>query len=62
MIVVWEVEDGYAGPSAPHETEIDDDELAECETEEERRDLIRSAVQNDFENTITWYITDEMES
>jgi hypothetical protein len=34
---------------------VPDDELAECETDEERDQLIRGSVQQDFENTVSWY-------
>lgn len=56
MKVIWEVEDGYIGRSRPHEVEIDDDELSECETDEERQDLIEVYVQDDFDNKISWAI------
>lgn len=54
MKVTWKVEDGYIGPSAPHEVEIDDDELAECETDEERETLIEECIQEDFNSKISW--------
>ena len=38
MKITWEVDDGYAGGSRPHNTEIDNDELDECETDEEREE------------------------
>jgi len=56
MRVTWEVEDGYVGKSRPHFFEIDDEELAECETEEERQQLIEDYVQTEFDNIISWYI------
>jgi hypothetical protein len=56
MRITWEVEDGYAGKSRPQFTDIDDDDLADCETEEEKEDLINSVVQDDFEQNITWGI------
>jgi len=33
MKVIWQVDDGYAGGLRPHEIDIDDGELADCETE-----------------------------
>ena len=57
MIVIWEVDDGYCGGSRPHETVIDDSEFEYCETEEERQEIIDDAVRNDFEQTISWFIT-----
>lgn len=57
MIVRWEVDDGYCGKSRPHKTEIDDDDLEMCETEEEREQLISDIIQQDFEQIISWYET-----
>ncbi len=54
MIVTWEVEDGYIGKSRPQKTTVDDDELAECETEAQREELISSYIQNDFQQNISW--------
>lgn len=61
MKITWQVDDGYAGPSRPKYTYVDDDELAECETEEEREELINAYVENDFEQHISWYITNREE-
>ncbi len=57
MKITWEVDDGYCGGSRPHHIEIDDEELAECKTEEEKEKLIEDYVQDDFEQNISWYIT-----
>jgi len=56
MKVTWEVEDGYVGPSAPQNTEVPDEELAECQTNEEREELIRDYVEEDFQEKISWCI------
>ena len=56
MRVTWEVEDGYCGKSRPQHCEVDDDELAECKTEEERNKLIEETIQSDFEQNISWHI------
>jgi hypothetical protein len=41
MKVTWYVDDGYAnGKGAPHYTIIDDDELAEYESEEDKEEFI----------------------
>lgn len=55
MKVKWEVEDGYVGKSCPHFTDVPDDELEECETEEEKGDLIDSYIKEDFEQKITYH-------
>lgn len=57
MKVTWEVEDGYVGKDRPQETTVPDDELAECETEEQKQALIEQYVQDAFEVEITWAIT-----
>ena len=57
MRVTWEVEDGYVGKSRPQHTEVPDDELESCETEEEKQELINDYVQEDFDQTICWSIT-----
>ena len=54
MKITWEVEDGYIGKFRPQYTEVDDDDLAKCETEEEREKVIFDAVQEDFDQKITW--------
>lgn len=54
MIVIWEVEDGYVGKSAPHEVEIPDDEIEECEGTEEIEELIEDYVKEDFDQTVTY--------
>ncbi len=53
MKVVWAVEDGYVGLRTKT-TVISDDELADCETEEERETLISEAIQSDFEQRVSW--------
>lgn len=57
MRITWQVDDGYAGGGRPQHTDINDSDLAECETEEEKELLIREVVQEDFEQHITWYET-----
>jgi hypothetical protein len=54
MDIIWEVEDGYVGKSRPHCLEIDDDDLAGCETEKERNDFITECVQAKFDQEISF--------
>ena len=54
MIVRWQIEDGYCGGSRPQETEIDDDELNELKTDEEKEKFIEECIQFDFEQNISW--------
>lgn len=54
--VTWEVDDGYCGKSRPQHTEVPDEELEACETQLEKRQLIREYVQADFDDRIVWYI------
>jgi len=55
--IIWEIEDGYAGSSRPQRTIIPKEEWLECETDEERRELAEDYVDEDFNNSISWYIT-----
>ena len=61
MKITWEVEDGYCGKSRPQHTEINDDELAEYETKEEKEEFIREEIQHDFEQSISWSETSREE-
>lgn len=56
MIITWEVQDGYCGGSRPQTTEINDIVLEDLD-DEERQEYIEDAVQEDFEQTVTWAIT-----
>jgi hypothetical protein len=55
MRVSWEINDAHAGKSPPQYTEIDDDDLADCQTEEERDELIAQRIQSDFMRITGWY-------
>jgi hypothetical protein len=52
--VVWEIEDGYAGPSRPQYAYIPKDELAECVTAGDVHNLIDDYVKAAFEDRITY--------
>jgi hypothetical protein len=54
MKITWEVEDGYVGKSSPQVVDVPDEELAECETDEEKHDLVEEYVQQDFNNNISY--------
>jgi len=56
MRITWQVDDGYVG-GRPQHTEIDDEELEECETEDEKRALIEDIIQEEFYQKISFYIT-----
>ena len=62
--VVWEVSDGYAGKSRPQKLEIDieNDIMSEEEwvelSHEEKLEVINEAVQDDFEQTVSFTVTD----
>lgn len=56
MRVIWEIEDGYAGKHRPQETVIDDEDLEGLD-EQERQEYIYECVQEDFEATISWFIS-----
>lgn len=53
MKVHWSVCDGFVN-NGTQTTTIDDGELAECETEAEREQLIADAIQEDFAQKISW--------
>lgn len=55
MKVTWGISDGYVGShSRSHTTEINDQDLVNCETEEEREDLISEVIQGHFEQKVIW--------
>ena len=54
MKIRWEVEDGYAGKSRPHYTEIPDEELEDM-TDQEQEDFIEQWVSEEFANKISFY-------
>ena len=58
VTVRWEVEDGYAGKSRPQSFEIDTDDF------DEGVDILNQLydfTQEQFDNTISWYIQNEDE-
>jgi acetyl-CoA carboxylase carboxyltransferase component len=56
MIVTWEVDDGYVGPSRPQKTEIPKCDIKDCENVEEALQMIDDMIQEDYEQKINWYI------
>ncbi len=52
---MYEIEDGYIGGKRPHYVEVDDYDLENCETEKEKEDVIESAIQDHFDQNITFY-------
>lgn len=56
MKIIWQVDDGYVG-GRPQYTTIDDSDLEDFETEEEKEQFIQDYIQQEFENRISWYIT-----
>ena len=61
MKVTWAVDDGYIGKDRPQHSEIPDDEWIECQTDEQKQDLIDSYIQEDFEMKISWYVISKEE-
>lgn len=55
MKVKWEIEDGYRRGSRPQITEVDDQDLEDCESDDERERLIDEYIQDDFNQKITWH-------
>ncbi|MHA1856925.1 MAG: hypothetical protein ACTSYY_12850 [Promethearchaeota archaeon] len=58
--VKWQVNDGYAGKSRPQETLFESRDYTETDWEKlphnEKEDIIDQAVQEDFEQKITYSI------
>lgn len=54
MKITWQIEDGYLGGSRPHTTEVNDDELLECDTAQEMLEIISNAVTEDFQQKVSW--------
>ena len=59
--ITWEVDDGYVGGSRPYTLTIPGDELADCDNDTEREDLITEHVQEHFSQEVTWFITSRRE-
>lgn len=55
MIVKWKVYDGKFGETL-HETDVPDESLAMCESEDERDEVIREYVQMDFKDNVQYFI------
>ncbi len=55
--ISWEVDDGFVTGSRPQSTRISDEELreelADCETEAEKDELINDYIMNDFWNHVS---------
>lgn len=58
VTVIYEVDDGYCGGSRPQKVEVDNEELLELETEQERKDFIIDMVDEHFRNNIGTHIKD----
>ena len=54
--ITYEVEDGYVGGSAPHHVRISREDWDETPVED-RRALAEQMVREDFQQNISWYIT-----
>ncbi len=53
MRLTWYTEDGYVG-KRPHQVEIPDDEIEECETQEQFDELVESYVQESFNERVSF--------
>lgn len=54
MKVKWFADDGYDSGDRPQYVEVDDDEIAECETIEDLEELINEYVADAFNQTISY--------
>lgn len=57
MDITWYVEDGYLSKSRPHHINIDEDDIADCETQSQFEELINDAIEQDFEMNVSFYFT-----
>lgn len=55
MRISFGLEDGYAGAARPHSVEVDDEELAECQTFEEAVCVVDEAIREWIETHIYPY-------
>ncbi len=56
ITVTWEVDDGYDGRSRPQTTIVDEEDLEDCETKEEIREVIDECVRAEM-NEMGYSIT-----
>ena len=56
MEIPWEVDDGYGGGGRPQHTEIDKHDIENCETLKDVMQLICDAIQEDYDETVSWFI------
>lgn len=53
MKITYYINDGYVG-SRPKHVKVDDTDLEECETEDEKIELIEAAIQEHFKQNVSW--------
>lgn len=58
MKITWEVDDGYVGGRRPHTTVIDDEDFEDM-ADEEKDAYIMLCIQENFNQIISWYITNQ---
>lgn len=59
VVVVWRIDDGYAGPDAPQRTRIRMDAFDADESDDEIAAAISESVKDDFESKISLDLRDE---
>jgi len=52
--VRWQVDSGYVGNPRTHTTRIYRQDYDNCETDQEREQLIADSIQDDFLQKISW--------
>lgn len=53
MQITYYINDGYVG-SRPKHISVNDEDIEECETEEAKIELIEAAIQEHFEQNVSW--------
>lgn len=51
----WEVDDGYAGGSAPQHLQVPVSEILECDSVDDAMEIVEVMVQDDFANKVSWH-------
>jgi hypothetical protein len=54
MKIIYYVEDGYLSGSRPQTIYVDDQDLADCDSAAEKKELIEGAIQDHFESHVSW--------
>jgi hypothetical protein len=57
VVITWEADDGYAGPSRPHQIVASVSDFSDLDPEE-REALVEAMVRGEFEEKVSYAIKD----